>query len=242
MTADFIFNAAKKLNYAAVCVTDHFWDESVPVSDKYATYAGQGLDSIKRILPLPKDGGCKFLFGCETEYCGGDKLGVAPEHYDLFDMIIIPLNHFHFVPMVAPAGCDTVEKYASLYTERLEQLVQLDLPWKKIGIAHLNGGILELFYEMPEKRLRPVFKKLGCLGAGIELNGYCYKYDNPEEHNWHNNREAVFKLMKIAKEENCKFYCGSDAHTTAVFQKGVGHMREAAETLGLTAEDLFIPA
>ena len=255
MTADFILNFAIKSNYYAVCVTDHFWDESVPVSGMYATYAGQGLDSLKRILPLPKDNDVKFLFGCEAEYCGGDKLGVAPEHYDLFDMIVIPTNHFHAVPMVAPEGCDTITRIADLFTERLEQLVELDLPWKKVGLAHLNGiltflngelahgyPVYDVYSEMPEKRLRPVFNKLGRLGAGIELNAHCYNEDVPEKKQWKNNKDTVLKLMRIAKEEKCKFYCGSDGHTTDDFSRGVGRIREAADVLGLTADDLFIPA
>jgi len=255
MTADFILSSAKELNYAAVCVADHLWDESVPVSDMYATYVGQGIDSLKRILPLPKDNDVRFLFGCEAEYCGGDKLGVAPNHYDIFDMIVIPTNHFHAVPMVAPEGCDTAEKVADLFTERLEQLAELDLPWKKVGIAHLNGMLAlvgvktlsarsryEVFNEMTEKRLRPVFNKLGRLGAGIELNGVSYDETIPGNQLWKDNQKSVLKLMRIAKEENCKFYCGSDAHTTDAFLKGVGHIREVADVLGLTADDLFIPA
>ena len=42
---------------------------------------------------------------------------------------------------VRPAGVDTPEKMAKLKEDRLERLLELDLPFQKIGIAHLTCGL-----------------------------------------------------------------------------------------------------
>ena len=52
-------------------------------------YGGQGLAHVSQSLPLPESDKVRFLFGCETEYCGEGKLGIAPEHYDQFSLSLI---------------------------------------------------------------------------------------------------------------------------------------------------------
>ena len=241
MTADYILDFAAAHGYDTVAITDHFWDPAVPGASGW--HSSQDYDNICKSLPLPANNSVNMLFGCETEYCGGKKLGIAPQTYDKFDIIIVPVNHFHMDGFVRPLDCDTPEKLAELLTSRMEEICQIPLPWTKIGIAHLNGcifmegeGYNRAMMLAPEDRLREVFRFFGKNGAGIELNTACFP------HGWRDDEEASLRLFRIALEENCKFFCASDAHTQSDLLTINERMREVADVLGLTAENLFMPA
>ena len=180
--AEHTVNFAKENDYSMVCFNDHFWDADVPGAMEW--YQHQNMNHIKQLLPLPDGSPVKVLFGCETEYCGGVKIGVAPAHYDDFDMIVVPVNHFHMVDFVRPPEYDTEEKIAELLLLRLEELCELNLPWTKIGIAHLNAyfGRAEQYIadmKIPESRLREVYRFLSKQGAGIEFNAGCFSFSSP---------------------------------------------------------------
>lgn len=241
LIADYVLAFGKEHNYERMVITDHFWDAKVPGASSW--YATQDLDQIKQALPLPKDSSMELLFGCETEYCGGKKLGISSEHFNEFDMIVIPVNHFHMENFVRPASCDTPQKLASLLTQRLEELCQLSLPWNKIGIAHLNDciflrgeGYFTALDLVPENRIREVFRFLGQKGAGIELNASAFFPG------WRAEEERSLRLFRIALEEGCSFYCASDAHTTDDLMRIPNRMEETVRVLGLTRDNLFIPA
>ena len=241
LTAAYTLEFAKKHGYDRVVITDHFWDEAVPGASSW--YAPQGLDHVREALPLPKDEDVQVLFGCETEYCGGNKLGIAPAHFDIFDMIVIPVNHFHMEGFVRPAACDTPELLAELLTTRMEALCTLSLPWHKIGIAHLNEciflrgeGYFRAMQLVPEDRIRAVFRHLAAGGTGIELNASAFFPG------WRADEAATLRLFRFALEEGCKFYCASDAHTCEDLLRVPQRMREGADVLGLTMKDLFVPA
>ena len=238
MTPEYILRHAEEAGYDVQCITDHFWSEMIPGANEF--YGGQGLAHVSQSLPLPESDKVRFLFGCETEYCGEGKLGIAPEHYDQFSFIIIPPNHFHMEGFTRSPSCDTKEKVAELFTRRLEELCELDLPWKKVGIAHLTcglvwmkGGYPEVFERMDPERLKPVFRKFAQLGAGIELNADCFLPG------WREQEDAHLKLYRIARDEGCKFYCGSDAHHPANLDIAET-MREVADALELTDKERYI--
>ena len=239
MTAENTLAFAKEHGYNRVVFTDHFWDSNAPEPSEW--YAPQNLEHIRQILPLPTDDSVELLFGCETEFCGGAKIGITPENYGVFDMIIVPVNHFHIEGFVRPPECDTAEKVAELLTSRLEEACMLSLPWKKIGFAHLNDGFVngvdynEVLRIASGARLREVFRFLGQNGAGVELNAACFRPD------WRENEDARLRLYRIACEENCKFYCASDAHAVAELAALPERMREVADLLELRADDLFTP-
>lgn len=68
----------------------------------------------------------------------------------------------------------------------------------------MKGGYPEVFERMDPERLKPVFRKFAQLGAGIELNADCFLPG------WREQEDAHLKLYRIARDEGCKFYCGSD--------------------------------
>ena len=123
-TAENILKHARENGYTVQCITDHLWDALVP--DPNAFYAMQDIAHVKQILPLPKDDQVRLVFGCETEFFGGTRLGLDKSNYDQFDFIVIPPNHFH---MTRPPEYNTEEKAAGLLVERLEEISRLPLPW-----------------------------------------------------------------------------------------------------------------
>lgn len=206
---------ARAHGYSSLCVTDHFWD-SPAVPGASAWYLRQDLGHVRSALPLPDGGDVRFSFGCETEWCGGDALGIAPAHHGAFDFIVVPPNHFHMKGFVRPEGVDTEEKAAILLVERLEGLLARPLPWHKVGIAHLNcrlmfseGDLGAVLRAVPEDRFRAAMRAFAERGAGIELNCGCFA-ENLRRPGW--REEDELRLFRLAKDEGCRFYLASDAH------------------------------
>ena len=171
---------------------------------------------------------------------GGDRLALSPDSFGLFDWIIIPPNHFHMKGLTRSPELQTEKEMAELFVQRLEELVQLPLPWRKIGIAHLNcsltfseGDYLKVLEWMDEDRLAAVFARLAHLQAGIEINTSCF----PE--GWQAQEEAQLRLLKIARDQGCRFYVGSDAHSPEEMRCMQQRARQVADQLELTEEQRF---
>ena len=233
-----ILNHAKQHGYTLQCITDHLWDSLVPGPSNW--YAPQNIEHVSQSLPLPKDDQVKLVFGCETEFCGGTKLGLDARNYDKFDFIVIPPNHFHMKNFVRPDTYDSEEKIAGLLVQRLEDISRIDLPWRKVGIAHITCGLIfkegdqyKVYESVDEKRYRAVMRKFADFGAGIEINLSCFGPD------WLNHRDAMLRLYRLAGEEGCKFYLASDAHHPAELSVVPARAPAVVEALGLTESDQF---
>ncbi|MEG0766615.1 MAG: PHP domain-containing protein [Clostridia bacterium] len=238
MTASAIVSHAATSGYDTVCITDHLWDNDVVGASDW--YAPQDIAHVRQSLPLPAPEGVRVLFGCETEYCGGQKLALARPHFDLFDFVVIPVNHMHMRGLVRPMEVDTEEKMAVLFVERLESLLQLDLPFRKIGVAHLTcsltfreGDIKKVFRAMDKTRLHRVFHTLAERGTGIELNAYDFLA-------WETDPDTYLRLYRIAKEEGCTFYCASDAHDIEALDNVAAVLPAVACALSLRDADQYI--
>jgi len=211
MTPEAILAHAVKKGYDTICITDHCWDSAVPGASGW--YAPQSVEHVFSAGPLPESKDVRVCMGVETEYCGGSKLGLSRASFDRFDFVVIPPNHFHMENFVRPAEINTPEAIAELAMTRLEELQALDLPWNKIGIAHLSCGLMnrggtvsEVFRLMPAKRLARIFRTFAQRGTGIELNAGSFPSKAPEDFS------EIMRPYHIAREEGCKFYFASDAH------------------------------
>lgn len=191
-----------------ICLTDHYWDENVP--DPSSWYARQGYDHISQALPLPQAEGVRFLFGCETDLRADLTLGISPAMYDKFDFIVIPTTHLHMDEFTC-RGDEDAEERAKLWLDRFEAVLNMELPFHKVGIAHLTCELmftdhyLEVLERLTEEDYAPLFKKAAKLGVGIELNF-------PVETLTEENQELILRPYRVAKAQKCKFYFGSDAH------------------------------
>ena len=243
-TIQAIYDRAVCQGLETQCITDHLWDNAVPEPSNW--YAPQDIEHVKKgkveLMAILADraDGPRMVFGCETEYCGGGKLGLSREGFEEFDFVIIPPNHFHMVNFTRDEAINTEEAIAELFLQRLEELTQMDLPWEKIGIAHLNcslvfreGDPLKVYSIMDEVRLKKVFGFLAARGAGIEINTSCFGAK------WREHEEEHLRLFKIARDCGCKFYIGSDAHSIKGMEGMMEVARDVVDQLGLTEEQRY---
>lgn len=231
---------AKENGLKKIVITDHFWDDRVPGASNW--YKPQNYDHISASLPLPQADGLEFLFGCETDFDKFCTVGVAKETLDKFAFIIIPTTHMHMVDFtISREHAESNEARARLWVSRLDALLSMDLPFHKIGIAHLacsliNGSSRESYIKtlnlIPSEEMERVFKKAADCGVGIELNQY--------DMNWREGeKESVLRMFKIAKKMGCKFYLGTDAHHPDAFVKSKAIFERAIEKLNLTEDNKF---
>lgn len=238
LTPDAALAAAVERGYEAICLTDHLWDADVPGASNW--YSTQNIEHVRSSWPLPQHESVRFFHGCETEYCGGDKLGLTREHFDVFDFVVIPTTHMHMHGFVRPEHVKTETQMAELYVERLEELLRLDLPWNKVGIAHLTttlvfreGDVGSVLRSLDEKRMMSVFDLFAQRGTGIELNASSLR-------NWEEDPDTWLRVFRMAKKAGCLFYSASDAHTV----ENLGLVREilpsVVEALGLGSSDRYV--
>lgn len=209
MTPNTILEHAVRKGYDTVCITDHCWDSAVPGASDW--YAPQSVEHILGGPALPESKDVRMLRGCETEYCGGKKLGLSRAGFDRMAFVAIPINHFHMKNFVCSEEIVSPRDIALLQMERLEQLLALDLPWQKIGIAHFTcplarrgENLTEVIREMPDDRLLRIFRLFAQRGTGIELNATCF----PAAEDF----DEMLRPYRIALDAGCKVYYSSDAH------------------------------
>ena len=238
-TTENILKYAKQNNLKRICLTDHFWDEIVGNPSEW--YAPQDFAHICKALPLPQDDEVEFLFGCETDFDKLFRVGVSKERLDKFDFIIIPTTHLHMPNFTYYEEDSSPESKAKLWTLRLEKLFELDLPWHKIGLAHLATPLitptsredyLKTLDLIPSDEMERVFGKAAELGVGIEINRDDMNFSDAEA-------DTVLRMFRIAKAQGCKFYLGSDAHNPKGFEITMGLFNRGIDWLELTEDDKF---
>jgi hypothetical protein len=134
----------------------------------------------------------------------------------------------------------TVEARVNTWIKRFDDILNRDLPFHKVGLAHLTCRLItkewQDFYDtiaaLPEDEMRRLFAKAAQLGVGIELNADDVKYADEYV-------DVLFRPYRIAKECGCKFYLGSDAHHPNELEKAPAVFESAVAELGLTEEDKF---
>ena len=240
-TPERILEYAKQNNLKTVCITDHFWDELVEgASQGYKSYNYTYISSSK---PLPQADGIEFLFGCETDLNKYLTLGISKERFDLFDFIIVSITHFHMMGFTLfDNEAESAQGRADAWIRRLDALLDMDLPFYKIGLAHLTTPLIspkrdkdiyrKILELLPAFELERLFNKAAQLGVGIELNYGDMSFEEDDA-------ELVLKPYRIAKKCGCKFYLGSDAHHPDVFYNAKAVFERAINLLELTEEDKF---
>ena len=237
-----ILQVAKSRGLKTICLTDHYWDDLVECNTKYNWwYRQQNFAHVSQSLPLPKEENIRFLFGCETDLDSSDRVGVPRKRWDDFDFIIVSTTHFHHMigeEWENPSNQDL----ANLWIKRLDAVLNADLPFKKVGIAHLACGLikmgawedcLRILDLIPETEMRRLFTKAAKLGVGIELNHDDIKCKDEEV-------STIYRMFHIAKACGCKFYLGSDAHSLGAFENVDMVFARAIDILGLQEEDKFV--
>ena len=237
-TPEAILQYAKENGFKKICLTDHYWDPSVPgASDLYQR---QGIDHVTEALPLPTDPEVEDVFGCETEMDKFLTVGISKETIDRFGFIIIPTTHLNLKGFTIDEDV-TLEQRAEAYVNRFDKLLDRDLPFHKIGIAHLTCYLiapgdpdahLTVLDMISDDTFRALFNKAKKVGIGIELNFPINSYSEED-------KPRVLRPYRIAKECGCKFYLGSDAHTVKGLENAKANFERIVDLLALTEDDKF---
>ncbi len=238
-----ILRYAVENGYKKLCLTDHYWDEAVPGASDW--YRKQDTPHIEQALPLPQAEGVQFLFGAETDmdkYC---TVGVSDKMLEKLDFIVIPTTHLHMNGFTIDPEDDALDRRAALYVERLDKLLSMDLPFEKIGVAHLTCPlaarrqvgdsltVLDMLDLIEDDTFRELFSRMAKLGTGFELNFSLTPYQGAD-------RERVLRPYRIARDVGCKFYIGSDAHHPAGLDGAMKRFTEIVDALDLQEEDKFL--
>ncbi|MBQ6846250.1 MAG: PHP domain-containing protein [Oscillospiraceae bacterium] len=238
-TPERILRFAEEKRLKTICVTDHFWDEAVPGASEW--YVPQNFPHINKSNPLPRSGKVKFLFGCEAEMDKAFNISISKEKYELFDFIIVSTTHLHRVGFtVDEKDIETPAHRARIWVKRLEAVLAMELPFHKVGIAHLTCKLIAPTREeylktlelLSDEEMSRLFKKAAKLGVGIELNSGALNFRDEEA-------DTVLRPYRIARNCGCKFYCGSDAHhPNELYRAGV-ILERAIDMLDLDEKNIM---
>ncbi len=241
-TPEYILEYARTNKLHTVAVTDHYWDRTVPTPSPW--YEPQNFDNIVNSCPLPSYDGVKFLFGCETDMNRELTIGIPKERYNDFGFIIVPTTHMHMKGFtIYPEDADSEARKSLLWVKRLEALLNSDMPFNKVGVAHLacplifksaegRGRYLKTLELIPGVEMERLFAMAKERGVGIELNSADLSFSDSET-------DTVLRMFKIAKNQGCKFYLGTDAHHPEDFKDAYEIFDRAITLLDLKESDKF---
>ena len=233
-----ILQYAKEHGLKKICLTDHFWDETIPGASGW--YQKQDYAHVCEVLPLPTDPDIEYVFGCETDMDKFLTVGLAPEHFDRFGFIIIPTTHLHMKGFTIDIDV-TLEQRAEAYVKRLDKVLDMDLPFHKVGIAHLTCSLLApgewqdhltVLDMISDEEFTRLFTKAAKVGVGIELNFPATNYSEED-------LPRALRPYKIARACGCKFYVGSDSHRVDEQEKGFANLQAMVDVLELEESDKF---
>lgn len=235
-TVENILKYAKETGLKKICLTDHFWDD--PVEGAIEWYRKQNYAHIAQALPLPQEEGITFDFGCETECDRFMTLGIARETIDKFAFVIVPTSHLHIKGFVIDEDVTSVAARAKLYMERNHALMDMDLPFEKMGLAHFTcelmgqnseGEYRDILNAISDASYAEFFERVAASGMGVELNLPLRDCSDGD----------MLRPYRIARSCGCKFYLGSDAHTPGGFAQARARFEAITEALCLTENDKF---
>lgn len=209
---DEILRYAEDNGLTGICVTNHFWDETVPCD--FYWYQAQGYEHLKEALPLPQRDNVGFFFGCEADMDMNFNLGITKQTAEKFDFIIVATTHMHMTDFAVDAADDDIDYRRELYIRRLKKLISSDLPFHKVGVAHLTtplicpkveDGHVKVLSGISNDEFKDIFSSLAKLGAGVELNVKAFRCGE-------GCMDEILRPYRIAADCGCKFYLGSDSH------------------------------
>ena len=236
-----VLERARRLGLKTVGFANHLWDPAVPGPSDW--YIPQTLDHVLEIRrQLPADtGGLRVLIGCESEYCGGGKVGITRAGAAKLDYVLIPAHHFHMPGFTVPAdlrqaGSDVV---AELVAQRFDELVALGLI---TGVAHpfVVLGFLDrlddILSRIPDERFLDSFGRAAAAGVSIEMHAGMFPGPHPPAGHAYGD-ETFLRIMSLAYRAGCRFHFGSDAHDPEAMD-GILKLGEYADMIGIDVDDV----
>ena len=229
-----ILEYGERNGFKTLCLTDHVWDETIPTDFEW--YISHPYEREKTILPLPQSDKVRFLFGCETDMDKNFTIGISKKIVDEMDFFIIPTTHMHLNGF-SVEGTEDGDMRAELWVRRFDAVLDSELPLEKAGIAHLTCGLIwgdrtpEVIDKIPEDEFHRLFEKAAKRGLGIELNFSAVFADS-------RTADIMLRPYRVAREEKCKFYLGSDRHSPERYPGQVrSNFESIIDLLDLTEDD-----
>lgn len=235
-TPERILQYAKENNFRKICLTNHFWDEKVKSEAEWIEEHGYSF--LTSVLPLPKAQGIDFLFGAELDMDYNDILGISRETLDSLDFVTVATTHMHLTGNTVKTKIEEPEEAAEIWLNKIRCLLSMELPFHKMGIAHMTTGhILKektplVIKLLKDEDLYEIFSDCAAKGIGIELNTKTI-FNSEEE------KEILLRPYFIAKDCGCKFYLGSDSHKTTALISAKDNFERIITLLDLSEEDKF---
>ncbi len=225
-----------------LCVTDHFWDETVPGGFGWA-----GLSHTGQNLPLPQAEGLTFHFGGEADMNLAATVGLSKKTAEKLDFIAVPTTHMHIIGFPKAATlAEEMRNRREAYIARWRALLDSDLPFHKMGLAHITwagfasrpGEVWEdhmaILDAIPDDVFKELFAKTEQKGMGVELNISLEQYSEGD-------LPRILRVYRLAVECGCHFYFGSDAHHPAELNAGYARFDRLIDLLHLDEEQKFRP-
>lgn len=239
MTPQRIMRYAEENGFSSVCITDHFWDASIPTDSPF--YTVQNFEHISESLPLPESDRVKMYFGCECEMAMDTTLSITDETIEKLDFVIVPTTHLHMTNFTIPEEKCNTKGRIETYVSRFEALLSKKLPFHKIGIAHLTDSLIapesfqahiDVIEGIPDSVFYDLFSASAEKGMGIELNMETSLYSESDF-------DKIMRPYKIAKDCGCLFYLGSDAHHPESLEGIKENFSKMTRALKLGEKDKF---
>ncbi len=235
-TPDRILRYAKENDFNKICLTNHFWDEKVESEAEWIEE--HGYSYLTSVLPLPESEGINFLFGAELDMDYNGVLGISEEILSGLDFVTVATTHMHLDGNTVREKIKTPEEGAEIWLEKIRTLLKKDLPFHKMGIAHITTGHIlkektpEVIKLLTDEDLYNVFTACAAKGLGIELNTKTI-FNSDEE------KEILLRPYFIAKDCGCKFYLGSDSHKTSALDAAKENFERIITLLDLEEKHKF---
>ncbi len=233
-TPERILRYAKENNLKKICLTNHFWDEAVYSEAQWIEEHGKSY--LTSVLPLPEAEGIEFLFGAELDIDFNNVLGISLETLSQLDFVTVATTHLHLEGNTVRTKIKTAEEAAVIWVDKIKALLSMELPFHKMGIAHMTSGHImksntpDVIRLLKTKDLEEIFSDCAKKGLGIELNTKTI-FNSEEE------KEILLRPYYIAKDCGCKFYLGSDAHKEEVLIGAKENFERIITLLDLREED-----
>ena len=141
-TPEAILSYSKKNGFKKICLTNHYWDETVPKVSSNKYYDVQNTAYIEKALPLPQDDEVEYRFGAEVDMDKNFTIGIGDKMLEKLDFIVISTTHFNRVGFTRDEKDNSYERRADIFVKRFDKVLSADLPFRKMGLAHITSTLL----------------------------------------------------------------------------------------------------
>jgi histidinol phosphatase-like PHP family hydrolase len=234
-----ILKQAEECGIELIGFADHLWDPACPGA--MAWYVPQNPAHVAQIREqMPEETGVRVLFGAESEYCGGGKVGISQATVDTLDFVLLPMSHFHMRGFVFPPELEDPAGIGALMVARFQELIGLGLA---TGVAHpfLPCGHTEktddILASISDAQFRQCFEAAAQAGVSIEITTGFFpslRGKGPQP-GWQD--DAFMRLLALARDCGCPFHFASDSHSLAGIGSVLG-LTPFVDELGLTEDHI----